>query len=91
MYTNFCGQGCTQDVQSSKDNANGSNSPANVEDGNVEDKNLDDQVGQDEINEEDIDEEGNEEDEEVASPQNLVYISADRLNVRSQPDSTAER
>jgi len=87
----FVVQGCTQDVQSSKDNANGSNSPANVEDGNVEDKNLDDQVGQDEINEEDIDEEGNEEDEEVASPQNLVYISADRLNVRSQPDSTAEK
>ncbi|HZJ83759.1 MAG TPA: putative glycoside hydrolase [Clostridia bacterium] len=78
----FVVQGCTSDIPSAKDE--GLNKPGDVE-ANDQEKDI----SEDEDNSsDDVDKM---EDEEGKDPENTVYISADRLNVREEPSPEGEK
>ena len=88
----FVTQGCKQNVPSS--NEKESNQSTDVQEGVDRDDGTQgqDKTNEEELNEEDPGETDNKEgNEQAADPQNMVFISADRLNVRKEPDATAEK
>jgi hypothetical protein len=85
----FVVQGCKQDTPSSniQDPNPSVEEEAVEEEGNIED---DTQTG-DDNDTEDVSGEVNQEDQEADSSQSLVYVSANKLNVRRAPDPAAEK
>ena len=83
----FVVQGCKQDTPSSniQDPNPSVEEEAVEEEGNIED---DTQTG-DDNDTEDVSGEVNQEDQEADSSQSLVYVSANKLNVRRAPDPAA--
>ncbi len=76
-------QGCKQDTPSS--NIQEPNPPVEEEENLEDDKHT-----EEETDTEDVSDEDHQGDQENDSPQNLVYVSANKLNVRREPNSDAE-
>ncbi len=86
----FVVQGCVKDIPSSR------NDESKNPDGVQEEIDKEDENQEQETQEQDEDQEGDlgqedEEDKESNSSQDMVFVSADRLNVRKEPDAQAEK